>query len=131
MVDDQKWEHQILVEDARIHFTFLGAARDLTGITQLIQFIKTAVQDTVSQHALSTQSIELTGPYTAEAMPYVTVIHMGGENHKQKGEMFSAGGKLEDRLTKGIFDGNEGCCITERLVHEHLPNRDSLELFDH
>jgi hypothetical protein len=63
VVDDQKWEdmYQVFTEDTRIHFTFLGAAGELLGISYLVQFIKTAAQDTASQHAMSIQSIVLTG----------------------------------------------------------------------
>jgi hypothetical protein len=133
VVDDQDWEgmHRVFTEDARIHFTFLGAAGEMPGIPYLIRFIKTAAQDTVSQHAMSTQSIELTGTANAEATTYMTVIHVGGENHKQKGEMFCSWGKLVDKLTKGIFDGKEDWRITERIVYERLPNRGNLNLIDH
>ncbi|KFX87625.1 hypothetical protein V495_00607 [Pseudogymnoascus sp. VKM F-4514 (FW-929)] len=132
-VDDQKLEdmHQVFTETARIHFTFLGPAGELPGISYLIQFIKAAAQSTVSQHAMSTQSIELTGPNTAEATTYMTVIHVGGENHKQKGEMVTSWGKVEDKLMKGIFDGKEGWRITERVIYEQLPNRGNLKLIDH
>jgi hypothetical protein len=38
----------------------------------------------------------------------MTVIYVGEENHKQKGEMFSSWGKLEGKLMEGMFDGKEG-----------------------
>lgn len=131
-VDDQKWEdmHQVFTEDAQIHFTFLGAAGEVLGIPNLVQFIKTAARDTVSQHAMSTQSIELTGPNTAKATTYMTVVHVGGENHKQRGEMVSSWGKLEDKLIQDIFDGKKYWRITERFIYEQLPNRGNLKFID-
>jgi len=133
LVDDQCWEdmHQVFTEDCRIHFTFLGPAGELPDIAHLVRFIKTAAKDTVSQHAMSTQSIEFTGPNSAKATTYMTVIHVGGQEHKQKGETFCSWGKLVDKLTKGVFDGKEGWRVTERLIHEQLPSTGNLKLMDH
>ncbi|KAF2853062.1 hypothetical protein T440DRAFT_515793 [Plenodomus tracheiphilus IPT5] len=130
VVDSQKWEemHYVFTEDARIHFTFLGAAGELLGLPSLLHFIKTAAKDTVSQHAISTQRIELTGPSSAEATTYVTVTHVGSENHPQKGEMFCSWGRLVDKLTKGCFGGKAGWRITERLIYEQLPSTGNLKL---
>ncbi|KZM20811.1 hypothetical protein ST47_g8050 [Ascochyta rabiei] len=132
VVDEHNWDdmHHVFTEDARIHFTFLGAAGDLHGIPSLVRFIRTAATNTTSQHAISTQQIVLTGPTTAEATTYMTVIHVGGENHKQKGEIFCSWGKLEDKLIKQSIDQYEDWRITERFVHEQLPSTGSLRLID-
>jgi hypothetical protein len=127
VVDQSKWEDmgRVFTEDVRVNFTFLGAAGDLHGIPSVLGFIKTAAIDTVSQHAISTQHINLTGPRSAEATSYMTVIYVGGDKHKQKGETFCSWGKLVDQLTRKS-DG--GWRITERSIYEQLPSTGSLRL---
>jgi hypothetical protein len=127
VVDESKWEDldRVFTEHVRVNFTFLGAAGDLHGIPSVLGFIKTAATDTVSQHAISTQHINLTGPSSAEATSYMTVMHVGGDKHKQKGEMFCSWGKLVDKLTK---ESGGGWRITERFIYEQLPSTGSLRL---
>jgi hypothetical protein len=130
VVDEHKWEDMgyVFTEDVRVNFTFLGAAGDLHSISSVLGFIQRAATNTVSQHAISTQQINLTGPRSAEATTYMTVMHVGGDKHKQKGEMFCSWGKLVDKLTKESTDDGGSWRITERFIYEQLPSTGSLKL---
>lgn len=132
-VDSKNWPamYSVFTETARIHFTFLGAAGEMQGVPALLAFIQTAARDTLSQHAITTQSIEVKGPDTAEAITYMAVTHMGSDNHPQRGEVHCAWGKTVDRLVKGTFDadGKVGWRVQERVVYEQLPSKGELKLF--
>lgn len=131
-VDSKNWQdmYSIFTENARINFTFLGAAGEMQGVPALLGFIQKAAQDTLSQHAITTQSIQVTGSDTAEATTYMSVTHVGGSNHPQKGKMHCAWGKVVDRLVKGPFDadGKVGWRIQERVLYEQLPSTGELNL---
>ncbi|KAH7177037.1 hypothetical protein EDB81DRAFT_752349 [Dactylonectria macrodidyma] len=65
-----------------------------------------------TQHALSTQLIELTGETTADATTYGRAVHFGkGED---EGRSFTARGMYKDKLVKAVYDGREDWRITER-----------------
>lgn len=130
IVDDQEWEKlsEVFIDNAFVDFTFLGDAGKQRGILNITETIKKASRNTVSQHALTTQDIHLTGATSAEATTYITVIHVGTENHKFKGEIFYAWAKLVDKLNKGIFDGKIGWRISERIIKPQLPSSGNIEL---
>lgn len=64
-----------------------------------------------TQHALTTQLIEITGKKTAKATTYCMsdVFGIG----KDKGKHLTNWGIYKDRLVKGTFDGQENWKIAE------------------
>lgn len=129
-VDDQDWDgfYEVFTDDAFINYTFMPDTGAQRGVTNIINLIRTAVADTVSQHGLTTQSISLTGTHDATAITYVTVLHVGTEKHRYPDETFYSWGKYVDKLVKGSFGGKEGWRISERIVIDHLPKRGNVLL---
>jgi hypothetical protein len=72
-----------------------------------------------TQHALSTQLIELTGDKTADATTYVTTVLFGVG--KDEGKSMTTWGMYQDKLVKDSFDGQEDWKIAERRVISQLP----------
>lgn len=120
---------KVFTEDAPINFKFVpqggGERRGVQAIKELIQ---SGVAKTSSNHALTTQTIELTSPTTAKALSYVTVIHVGNRDHRFPGEVLYSWGYYEDRLIKGTFDGREDWRVSERIVDTNIPNMGKLDL---
>ncbi|KAL4758761.1 nuclear transport factor 2 family protein [Aspergillus foveolatus] len=132
-VDSKDWSavQSVFTEDARIHFTFLGTAGEMRGPIALLAFIQRAAHNTHSQHAITTQRIEVTGSDSAEATTYMAVTHVADANHRQKGEVHYAWGKVVDRLVKRPVDtdGTLAWRVQERHVYEQLPSMGELKLF--
>ncbi|KAL5320137.1 hypothetical protein ACEPPN_010938 [Leptodophora sp. 'Broadleaf-Isolate-01'] len=130
IVDAQTWDdlHSVFTPDADIHFTWLGDHGKVTGVENIGKLIGASAANTVSQHSLSTQSIEVTGADTAVAKTYVTVLHEGTETHRCPGERFNPWGWYGDKLVKTKVDGKEDWRIVERLVKLNLPLGGNIDL---
>lgn len=80
---------------------------NLTGIDDYQNRIKTAIGHLETQHALTTQFIQLESPQTASATTYCRAIHFLNDKH------FFAESKFEDKLVKTSTDQWK---ISERRV---------------
>lgn len=122
-VDTQNWNdfHKVFTDDAFVNYTWIPGKGQRRGPNDTADLISNGIKDTISFHALGTQRIVLTGPNTAEASTYVTVIHSGTEDHQYPGERYQGWGCYRDKLRKGVFDGKEDWRIEERIVEEILP----------
>ncbi|KAF4342276.1 small subunit of phenylpropionate dioxygenase [Fusarium beomiforme] len=88
--------------------------------------VKTWVGNLQTQHALTTQLIELTGDKTAQVTTYGKAIHFGVG--KDEGKCVTAWGIYQDKLVKGIFNGQEDWRIAERKVTNQAPFSGDLSL---
>ncbi|KAF4472299.1 small subunit of phenylpropionate dioxygenase [Fusarium albosuccineum] len=96
-----------------IKFVFLDPVGTFEGIPAIVEKIQATVGSLETQHALSTQIIELTGEKTAEATTYGTAVHFGtGQN---EGKEVTAWGLYKDKLVKDASEG-EGWRIFEREI---------------
>lgn len=84
------------------------------GIPAFRAKMQTMVASLQTQHALSTQLIEITGEKTAEATTYVRAINFG--TGKNEGKQLTAWSMYQDKLVKDVFDGREDWRISERKV---------------
>lgn len=80
----------------------------MTGVDVVTKSIQAVISHIDTHHALSTQSIHLTGTATAEATTYSIT------NHSSAGKSFLALGRYEDRLVKVSVGATDKWLIKER-----------------
>ncbi|KAJ5588191.1 SnoaL-like domain-containing protein [Penicillium hordei] len=99
--------------------SFPNPIGSIEGIAALKFAVRGMVGNFQTQHALSTQLIELTGDKTADATTYVTTVLFGVG--KDEGKSMTTWGMYQDKLVKDSFDGQEDWKIAERRVISQLP----------
>ncbi|PSN72048.1 hypothetical protein BS50DRAFT_672914 [Corynespora cassiicola Philippines] len=132
-VDTQNWNDfdSVFTEDAFADYTFVPNGKgQRRGPKEIAALISRGIKDTTCFHCLGTQRIVLTGPNTAEATTYVSLIHAGTKDHRYPGERYYGSGCYKDKLIKGVFDGKEDWRIYERKVVEVLPPSGKVNLLD-
>ncbi|KAM0546950.1 hypothetical protein ACHAPJ_010610 [Fusarium lateritium] len=122
-IDLGDWDLFSKVFSGTIKAHFPDPIGTFEGLPALREKIKTMVGALETQHALSTQLIELTGETTAEATTYGRAVHFGTD--KNEGRSFTARGVYKDKLVKAIYDGLEDWRITERrVIYQGPPSGD-------
>jgi ketosteroid isomerase-like protein len=106
--------------------TFPGPAGAVEGVTAIKATAQGMVGSFQTQHALTTQLIEVTGEKTANAMTYCTADIFGVG--KDEGKRVTNWGMYQDKLVKGIFDGREDWKIAERIATVAAPLSGDLSL---
>lgn len=125
-IDLRNWDtfDQAFLENVKGHFP--EPIGTIEGITALRAKVQSMVGTLQTQHALSTQLIELTGETTAEATTYGRAVHFGvGED---QGKEVTAWGMYQDKLVKAVFDGREDWRISERKVIFMAPFQGDMSL---
>ncbi|KAJ3464890.1 hypothetical protein MRS44_009676 [Fusarium solani] len=92
--------------------TFPGPGGTIEGVTALKATVQGMVGSFQTQHALTTQLIEVTGKKTANATTYCRADIFGVG--KDEGKRVTNWGMYQDKLVKDIFDGREDWKIAER-----------------
>ncbi|KAF5573185.1 small subunit of phenylpropionate dioxygenase [Fusarium pseudoanthophilum] len=113
-VDLKDWNtfQQVFLDDAKVDFP--GPGGPIQGATAITATVQGMVVNFQTQHALTTQLIQVTGEKTATATTYCTADIFGeGED---KGKRVTNRGLYQDKLVKGNFDGREDWKIAERIV---------------
>lgn len=108
--DTKNWSlvDQCFTEDCVVNYPEpLGLT---TGTTMYKERLQKAIGHLQTQHALTTQIIELTSDTTATAMTYCRAIHFHDGKH------FFAEARYDDTLVKSFFEGKERWLIKERKV---------------
>lgn len=125
-IDLRDWDaftHTFL-ENVKAHFP--EPVGTIEGISALKAKVQSMIGTLQTQHALSTQLIELTGETTAEATTYGRAVHFGvGED---EGKKATAWGIYQDKLVKAVFDGREEWRISERKAIFLAPFQGDLSL---
>ncbi|KAM5354584.1 hypothetical protein ACJ41O_001231 [Fusarium nematophilum] len=118
-VDLKQWDtfSSAFIDNAKA--TFPGPIGAIEGIVALNSTVQGMVSNLQTQHALSTQLIELTGDKKANATTYATADLFGvGKN---EGKHVTNRGIYQDKLVKVIVDGREDWRIAERKAIPHGP----------
>ncbi|KAK4498998.1 hypothetical protein PRZ48_009510 [Zasmidium cellare] len=117
-LDTQDWEllRKVFTEDVDATYPFSGQIR---GVGKVAEGIRNRLTPITSQHALTTQTIEIAEDgKTATATTYFTGIHFG--KGKWQGQQVTAWGKYEDELiltSKKDIPGSSGhWLISKRVV---------------
>ncbi|KAJ3549012.1 hypothetical protein NM208_g711 [Fusarium decemcellulare] len=108
--DKKDWHltKQCFTEDCVVDYPEpLGIIRGLSAYTERLQ---KAIGHLQTQHALTTQIIDITSDVTASAMTYSRAIHF------LDGKTFFAEGRYEDELVRVTVDGKRRWLIKERKV---------------
>lgn len=125
-VDLKDWNtfSKAFLDNAKVDFP--GPGGPVEGVTAIAETAKGMVEDFQTQHALTTQLIEITGENTANATTYCTADVFGvGEN---EGKRVTNWGLYQDKLVKGDFDGREDWKIAERIATVAAPLSGDLSL---
>ncbi|KAG4291549.1 hypothetical protein FPRO06_13770 [Fusarium proliferatum] len=105
---------------------FPGPGGLVEGVTAITATVQGMVGNLQTQHALTTQLIEVTGEKTASATTYCTTEIFGvGED---KGKRVTSWGLYQDKLAKGNFDGGDDWKIAERIATLAAPLMGDLSL---
>ncbi|KAH7176151.1 SnoaL-like domain-containing protein [Dactylonectria macrodidyma] len=125
-IDLRDWDifSNAFLDNAKAYFPEPVGA--IEGITALKATVQGMVGTLKTQHALSTQLIELTGEKTAEVTTYCRADLFGVG--KDEGKCVSNWGMYQDKLVKVFFDGREDWKITERKVISQAPFSGDLSL---
>ncbi|KAJ5588199.1 SnoaL-like domain-containing protein [Penicillium hordei] len=125
-VDLRDWEIFSRAFTNNVKVSFPAPAESTEGIAALTSSVQGMVGILQTQHALSTQVIELTGERTAEATTYVSAVLSGvGKN---EGKFVTSWGMYQDKLVKDLFEGREDWRIAERIASSWLPLTGDLSL---
>ncbi|KAH7317175.1 SnoaL-like domain-containing protein [Stachybotrys elegans] len=125
-VDLKDWEifSKAFSDDAKA--TFPGPGGTIQGITALKTTVQAMVESFQTQHALTTQLIELTGETTANATTYCRTDIFGVDEDQSKN--VTSWGMYQDKLVKGTYDGREDWRIAERNAISTAPLKGDLSL---
>ncbi|KAF5550164.1 small subunit of phenylpropionate dioxygenase [Fusarium phyllophilum] len=125
-VDLKDWNtfQKAFLDNAKVDFP--GPGGSVEGVTAITTRVQGMVGNFQTQHALTTQLIEVTGEKTASATTYCTTDVFGvGED---KGKRVTNLGLYQDKLVKGNFDGQEDWKIAERIATLAVPLMGDLSL---
>ncbi|KAF4414859.1 small subunit of phenylpropionate dioxygenase [Fusarium acutatum] len=112
------------LDNAKVDFP--GPDGPVQGATAITATVQGMVGKFQTQHALTTQLIEVTGEKTASATTYCMADVFGvGED---KGKRVTSWGLYQDKLVKGNFDGREDWKIAERIATLAAPLMGDLSL---
>ncbi|KAH7251042.1 SnoaL-like domain-containing protein [Fusarium tricinctum] len=125
-VDFKDWNKfsQAFLGNAKVDFP--GPGGPVEGVTAITETAQCMVGDFQTQHALTTQLIEITGEKTANATTYCTadVFGVGDDS----GKRVTNWGLYQDKLVKRTFDGREDWKIAERIATLAAPLSGDLSL---
>ncbi|KAF4461577.1 small subunit of phenylpropionate dioxygenase [Fusarium albosuccineum] len=99
-------------EDVKIEFPFgMGSIEGVSTFAKTVQSVKGTSE---TQHALSTQIIEVEDENTAAVTTYGTAVFVG--TGQKEGKTWISRVSYKDKLVKGFFDGKEDWRIIQRKV---------------
>ncbi|KAH8651760.1 SnoaL-like domain-containing protein [Ilyonectria robusta] len=125
-VDLKDWKtfSNAFLDNAKV--TFPGPGGTIEGATAIKAAVQGMVGNLQTQHALTTQLIEVTSEITANATTYCRAEIFGvGED---EGKRVTNWGIYQDKLLKGTFDGQEDWKIAERNAIRTAPLAGDLSL---
>ncbi|KAK7408894.1 hypothetical protein QQX98_008955 [Neonectria punicea] len=107
-----------LIRNALTHYSYSLDEKSWDGLsnvyTEDVKLLRSMIEPLITQHSLTTQSIDMTGDETATVKPYGRAIHFGTGDLRD--QSVTVWGKYEDKVEKLTVNGVTDWRIVERRI---------------